>query len=213
MPVAVQRNKEGHACDYQCDMPRAGFENISEELKEQRFQELLSSTHNSIECSHAVSPWSRSIRERLRSQDGVDVLVLPVQYRLAQEGTSHLRLLPATAGIPIQLAATHHEHSRGTPRSLPSMDYVLYAGPGFRGPANGALASSIAANGAVGLRDRTLRLMDSFGYGQLAGNTFIETAAAPGPSPPGPSLSRTGGIDTHNNRVDFTMTSPTPYAP
>jgi len=92
--------------------------------------------------------------------------------------------------------------------------YMVYGGPGYHGPSNGALQGGIAADGAIGLRDRDLRLIDSVGFGRVAGNAFVEGMPVPAPlvSPsPGMSLSRSpNGSDTNNNGSDFTGTPPTP---
>ena len=95
----------------------------------------------------------------------------------------------------------------------------VYSGPGYRGPSNGALLSGIPEGiGAVGLRDRDLRLMDSIAFGPVvAGNVFME-GVMPAPPPslsPSPilSLSRVpNGVDTNNNGSDFKVTPPTPMA-
>jgi hypothetical protein len=94
--------------------------------------------------------------------------------------------------------------------------YRVYGGPGYDSPANGTLQSSLEAEGAVGLRDVTLSLIDSVGFGQVSGNAFVEgtaTPVAPLSSPPGQSLSRfPNGMDSNNNGSDFKLTPPTPMA-
>lgn len=95
--------------------------------------------------------------------------------------------------------------------SLPSMmtsgAYLVIGGSGFKGTADGTLASGLAANGAVGIRDGAGNLVDSVGYGSVAGNTFVETAAAPLPpvlASPGGSIERIpNGADTDDNSHDF----------
>ena len=97
---------------------------------------------------------------------------------------------------------------------LPPGGYVVFGGPGYHGPSSGALQSGIAANGAVGLRDRDLRLIDSVGFGPVPGNAFVEgtpAPAAPVSPTPGLSISRTpDGADTNDNSRDFVVTPPTP---
>jgi hypothetical protein len=99
---------------------------------------------------------------------------------------------------------------------LESGGYLVYGGLGYRGPSNGPLGSALDANGAVGLRDTTLRLIDSVGFGQVSGNAFVEGTAAPvAPlsTSPGLSISRyANGVDSNNNGSDFKVTPPTPMA-
>jgi len=93
---------------------------------------------------------------------------------------------------------------------------LVFGGPGYHGPSNGALQGGIAASGAVALRDRELRLGDSVGFGQVQGNAFVEGTPAPAPPAapsPGMSISRLpNGIDTNDNGRDFLVTAPTPMA-
>jgi hypothetical protein len=101
--------------------------------------------------------------------------------------------------------------------SFAAGSYRVFAGSGFHGTSDGALASGIAASGAVGLRDAGGALVDSVGYGSVAGNTFVETAAAPLPptlASPGGSIERLpNGTDTDDNSHDFqTATTATPGA-
>jgi hypothetical protein len=101
---------------------------------------------------------------------------------------------------------------------LPPGGYLVFGGPGYHvhSTSSGALQSGIAANGAVGLRDRDLRLIDSVGFGQVPGNAFVEgtpAPAAPVSPTPGLSISRSpDGADSNDNSRDFTVTTPTPMA-
>ncbi|MCU1277621.1 MAG: LigC protein [bacterium] len=85
--------------------------------------------------------------------------------------------------------------------------YLVLGGTGFTGAKDGALASGIAASGALGLRDAGGLLVDSVAFGSVAGNTFAETAAAPLPptlASPGGSIERlANGVDTDDNSHDF----------
>lgn len=96
--------------------------------------------------------------------------------------------------------------------SIAAGGYRVYGGSGFSGAADGTLASGIAASGAVGLRDAAGALVDSVAYGSVvAGNAFIETAAAPLPptvAAPGGSIERLpNGADRDDNSRDFSTAS------
>ena len=104
--------------------------------------------------------------------------------------------------------------------SIAAHGFLLYAGAGYGAASDGALASGMKdGDGAVGIRNAGAALVDSVGYGAvLAGNAFIETAAAPANAvvaPPGNSIRRLpDGTDTNNNAADFAnTTTPTPKAP
>jgi hypothetical protein len=92
--------------------------------------------------------------------------------------------------------------------------YVVFSGPGYHGPSSGALRSGIAPSGAIGLRDRDSRLIDSVGFGPVPGAAFVEGMPAPAPPAapsPGLSISRApDGADTNNNSRDFVVTPATP---
>jgi hypothetical protein len=102
--------------------------------------------------------------------------------------------------------------------SLAAGSYRVLAGAGFTGAKDGALASGIAASGAVGIRDASGLLVDSVAYGTVAsGNTFAESAAAPLPptlASPGGSIERLpNGADSDDNSHDFqTASAATPGA-
>lgn len=96
--------------------------------------------------------------------------------------------------------------------SIAAGGYRVYGGIGFTGSATATFTNGIAASGAVGLRDATGALVDSVAYGTVAaGNTFIETAAAPTPptvASPGGSIERLpNGTDSDDNSHDFTATN------
>ena len=91
--------------------------------------------------------------------------------------------------------------------SIAAGAYRVLGGSGFTGSKNGALASGIAASGALGIRDAAGQLVDSVSWGAVAGNTFAETAAAPLPPTlpsPGGSIERLpDGADSDDNSRDF----------
>lgn len=96
--------------------------------------------------------------------------------------------------------------------SIAAGGYRVYGGSGFTGTATATFSSGIAASGAVGLRDAAGTLVDSVGYGSVvAGNTFVETAAAPLPptaASPGGSIQRMpNGTDSDDNSHDFAVTN------
>jgi hypothetical protein len=119
-------------------------------------------------------------------------------YRSANNAT------PATAADSTVLSTL-----QGT---LPAGGYLVFGGPGYHGPAVGPLQGGIAPDGAVGLRDRDQRLVDSVGYGQVVvGNAFIEGLPATPAPPLGLSISRSpDGHDTNDNSRDFRAGPPTP---
>jgi Lamin Tail Domain len=103
-----------------------------------------------------------------------------------------------------------------TAGSLPAGGYRVYAGANWTGASDGSLASGLAANGAVGLRDASGALVDSVAYGTASGG-FAEGAAAPAPpvvASPGNSIQRLpNGADSGDNGHDFRVsTAATPGA-
>ncbi|HZS40750.1 MAG TPA: lamin tail domain-containing protein [Polyangia bacterium] len=100
--------------------------------------------------------------------------------------------------------------------SIAAGGYRVYGGSGWTGASDGALASGLAVNGAVGLRDGAGALVDSVAYGSAAGG-FMEGGAAPAPptaAAPGESIERLpNGADTDDNSHDFHVAAtPTPGA-
>ena len=98
--------------------------------------------------------------------------------------------------------------------------FLLYAGAGYGGASDGALASGMKdGDGSVGIRNASAALVDSVGYGTvLLQNAFIETSPAPANAivaAPGNSIRRLpDGHDTNSNATDFAnTTTPTPRAP
>jgi hypothetical protein len=71
-----------------------------------------------------------------------------------------------------------------------------------------------ASGGRVGLLDKTDKVVDSVGYGDLTGGNspYVEGSKADAPAS-GKSLSRKpNGQDSGNNKNDFVETNPTPRA-
>jgi hypothetical protein len=96
----------------------------------------------------------------------------------------------------------------GAGAQIGELKFLVYAGAGFSGSKDGALASSLKdGDGSVGLRDATGALRDSVAYGSVtAGNAFVRGSAAPAPAvvAGGGSIGRVpDGADTGNNSVDF----------
>ncbi len=102
--------------------------------------------------------------------------------------------------------------------SIAAGGYFVLGGSGFAGTKNGALASGIAASGAVALRDGSGNIVDSVAWGTITtGNAFVEGAAAPLPpvsASPGSSIARLpNGTDSDHNNSDFqTDSASTPGA-
>jgi hypothetical protein len=101
--------------------------------------------------------------------------------------------------------------------SLPAGGYFLVAGasnttPGAALPTPDATSGiqAAATAGKLQLLDSTGAQVDLVGYGTTA-NLFEGSAAATSPSIT-TSISRTGGIDTNQNSLDFTAGAPTPTA-
>jgi predicted extracellular nuclease len=101
-------------------------------------------------------------------------------------------------------------------RTIASGGFLLVAGPTYSNGGTpdqtygtGRLAQ---AGGGVGLRDPTMALVDSVGYG-TATNMFVEGAAAAAPAND-QSLARIpSGVDSNHNDLDFMVaTTPTPRA-
>jgi hypothetical protein len=93
--------------------------------------------------------------------------------------------------------------------------YVIAVGPvggtGVAVPSNlvGASTNLATAAGAVRLFNLAMMQVDLVGYGSATNNVFEGLAPAPGGSNT-MSISRTAGLDTNQNGVDFTTMVPTP---
>ena len=102
-------------------------------------------------------------------------------------------------------------------QSLAPGGYLLVAGAGYTGTADGSFTSGMAdAGGGVGLRNLAGTVVDSMGWG-TATNAFVRghaASVAPSVAIPGNSLQRLpDGADTQDGAADFHVsTHPTPRA-
>jgi hypothetical protein len=107
-------------------------------------------------------------------------------------------------------SATLFSFAAGT--QMTAGKFLVYAGAGFTGTTDGALAGSLKDGvGAVGLRDASGTLVDSVGYGTVdAANAFTRGSAAQAPPvvAGGGSIGRQpDGSDSGDNFTDFKLSS------
>lgn len=129
----------------------------------------------------------------------VDVSGFSLYYRVDDSPLFVIGTLPG--GTAIQ-PGSHFLVSTGpvgaTGAALPVADF-----------AGSATANLSATGGTVEFAISIATILDLVGYGATA--THFEGAPAPAPGNT-MSISRTGGIDTNNNSLDFTTGAPTPIA-